>query len=51
MWNESWMWLEVGMLGQAGAVPQRSAQVMGQQKQTKKEKEKGMTEHCILLAS
>ena len=40
MRNEPWVWPEVGDAGTsgAGAVPLRSAQMMGQQKKKKKKK-------------
>jgi len=38
MWNEPWVWPEVGDAGMRGmgAVPLRSAQMMGQQKTKQK---------------
>ena len=44
MRNEPWVWLEVGDAGTSGAraVPLRSAQMMGQEKRKKKEKEAGL---------
>ena len=44
MRNELWVWLEVGDAGTSGAraVPLRSAQMMGQEKRKKKEKEAGL---------
>ena len=42
MRNEPWVWPEVGDAGTsgAGAVPLRSAQLMGQKKKRKKKKKK-----------
>ena len=42
MWNERWVWPEVRDAGTsgAGAVPLRSAQMMGQQKQQQQQQQK-----------
>ena len=53
MRNEPWVWPEVGGAGTsgAGAVPLRSAQLMGQQKKKKKKKKRnvgsGSSEHVF----
>ena len=49
MRDEPWVWPEVGNVGTsgAGAVPLRSAQMMGQQQQKKKKVSgRSMTDHC-----
>ena len=50
MRNEPWVWPEVGDAGTsgAGAVPLRSAQLMGQQKK-KKKRIQGNTDICSIL--
>ena len=49
MRNEPWVWPEVGDAGTsgAGAVPLRSAQLMGQQKEEEKEKKKEKKENIF----
>ena len=54
MQNEPWVWPEVGDAGTsgAGAVPLKSAQLMGQQKKKKKKKrEKKKKEKKRILAT
>ena len=49
MWNEPWVWPEVGdaRMSGAGTVPLRSAQMMGQQKK-KKKKERNKASQVLL---
>ena len=52
MWNEPWVWPEVGdaRMSGAGTVPLRLAQMMGQQKKKKKKKKKAtkLLRFCFL---